>query len=98
MLDVADTILVDELRKGHTTPVFDTVGDIAAISTQHFCHVSNLKLAVSEKLPPRRSAFTVTPRGGEGAAPGGLPLGGDDADGVVTFLRVARSDVSTPCL
>jgi hypothetical protein len=40
----------------------------------------------------------VTPRGGEGAAPGGLPLGGDDADGVVTFLRVARSDVSTPCL
>ena len=49
-LNVADTILIDELRKGYATTRSDTVGNIAAVGTQLYCHIGGLQLAVSEKL------------------------------------------------
>ena len=49
-LHVADTILIDELREGHAATFPDTVGNIAAVGTQLYCHIGGLQLAVSEKM------------------------------------------------
>ena len=49
-LHVTDTILIDELDKGHAATLLDAVGDIAAVGTKLSCYVGHLQLAVSEKL------------------------------------------------